>query len=116
VEQDTELIKILVNSERKFADVEAACEKMLKDSTTFRDSVSSTLLPTLCILVSLILFAPALLVSGTSFAGSFATLFSPMGAEYNLAAKHPQAEATVKNISTYQTLMEEMRGLQVSCL
>jgi hypothetical protein len=28
-------------SERKFAAVEAACEKMFKDSTVFRDSVSS---------------------------------------------------------------------------
>ncbi|CAD6588979.1 MAG: hypothetical protein TREMPRED_005226 [Tremellales sp. Tagirdzhanova-0007] len=77
--------------ERKFAAVEAACEKMLRDSTVFRDSVSS------------------LLVSGTSFSGSFSTLFSPMGAEYGLLSKHPQAEATLRNISTYQGLMEEMR-------
>jgi len=77
--------------ERKFAAVEAACEKMLKDSTVFRDSVSS------------------LLMSGTSFSGSLATLFSPIGAEYNIASKHPNAEITVKNIGVYQTLMEEMR-------
>ena len=39
-----------------------------------------------------------------------ATLFSPMGAEYNLASKHPHSEITLTNISTYQTLMEELRG------
>ncbi|OCF60729.1 hypothetical protein L486_00368 [Kwoniella mangroviensis CBS 10435] len=77
--------------ERKFAAVEAACEKMLKDSTVFRDSVSN------------------LLTSGSSFSASLATLFSPMGAEYNLAGKHPQAEVTVKNITVYQGIMEEMR-------
>ncbi|WVW84026.1 hypothetical protein I302_106054 [Kwoniella bestiolae CBS 10118] len=77
--------------ERKFAAVEAACEKMLKDSTVFRDSVSN------------------LLTSGSSFSVSLATLFSPMGAEYNLASKHPQAEVTVKNITVYQGIMEEMR-------
>jgi amphiphysin len=39
-----------------------------------------------------------------------ATLFSPMGAEYNLASKHPHSEVTLNNISVYQTLMEELRG------
>jgi amphiphysin len=52
----------------------------------------------------------ALLVSGSTFGGSLATLFSPLGAEYNLATKFPQAEKTVQNITVYQTLMEEMRG------
>ncbi|WVQ72630.1 hypothetical protein IAR50_002189 [Cryptococcus sp. DSM 104548] len=77
--------------ERKFTAVETACAKMHKDSVTFRDAVSG------------------LLTSGSSFSGSLATLFSPMGAEYNLAAKHPQAEVTLENISTYQGLMEEVR-------
>lgn len=39
-----------------------------------------------------------------------ATLFSPMGAEYNLAAKHPHSEITLKNIDQYQNIMQEMRG------
>ncbi|OCF33015.1 hypothetical protein I317_04269 [Kwoniella heveanensis CBS 569] len=64
---------------------------MLKDSVVFRDAVSN------------------LLSSGSSFSASLATLFSPMGAEYNLAGKYPQAEVTVKNIAVYQGLMEEMR-------
>ena len=33
-----------------------------------------------------------------------------MGAEFNLASKHPQAEVTVQNISVYQQAMEELRG------
>jgi amphiphysin len=37
-----------------------------------------------------------------------------MGAEFNIAAKHPNAEVTVRNIGVYQTLMEEMRGLSFS--
>nr|XP_031863366.1 uncharacterized protein CI109_001241 [Kwoniella shandongensis]KAA5530438.1 hypothetical protein CI109_001241 [Kwoniella shandongensis] len=77
--------------ERKFTSIELASEKMHKDSIVFRDSVSG------------------LLTSGSSFSGSLATLFSPMGAEYNLAAKHPQAESTVQNITVYQGLMEEIR-------
>ena len=49
-------------------------------------------------------------MSGSSFGGSLATLFSPMGAEFNLAQKHPQAEVTVQNITIYQQSMEELRG------
>lgn len=51
-----------------------------------------------------------LLMSGSSFSGALATLFAPMGAEYNLAAKFPQSEVTVNNIAQYQVLMEELRG------
>jgi amphiphysin len=49
-------------------------------------------------------------MSGSSFSGALATLFAPMGAEYNLAAKFPQSEVTVNNIAQYQVLMEELRG------
>lgn len=49
-------------------------------------------------------------MSGSSFSGSLATLFAPMGAEYNLAAKFPQSKVTVDNIAQYQVLMEELRG------
>jgi amphiphysin len=33
-----------------------------------------------------------------------------MGAEYNLAQKHPNAEVTAQNIGMYQQAMEELRG------
>lgn len=52
----------------------------------------------------------ALLYSGSSFSGSLATLFSPMGSEYNLGSKFPHSEVTLNSITQYQTLMEEMRG------
>ena len=52
-----------------------------------------------------------LLTSGSKFGGSLATLFSPMGAEYNLSSKHPQSKITVDNITVYQGLMEELRGV-----
>ncbi|TXT09003.1 hypothetical protein VHUM_02477 [Vanrija humicola] len=77
--------------ERKFAAIEAASEKMHKDSVVFRDGVTS------------------LLSSGTSFSGSLATLFAPIGNEYNLASKFPQSEVTIKNIDAYQRLMEELK-------
>ncbi|WOO81199.1 Regulator of cytoskeleton and endocytosis [Vanrija pseudolonga] len=77
--------------ERKFAAIEAASEKMHKDSVVFRDAVTS------------------LLTSGNSFSGSLATLFAPIGNEYNLASKFPQSEVTIKNIASYQRLMEELK-------
>lgn len=53
---------------------------------------------------------PALLTSGSTFANSFTTLFSPIGSsEYDLTSRHPQAEVTVNNIGQYQTLMEDLR-------
>jgi amphiphysin len=39
-----------------------------------------------------------------------------MGAEYNLAQKHPNAEVTVQNIGMYQQAMEELRGEFLPCL
>ena len=87
--------------------MEAACEKMLKDSVVFRDSVSGELSGQTGWHLA---YRTGLLYSGSSFSGSLATLFSPLGAEYNLAAKHPNSEITLKNITQYQSLMEEMRG------
>lgn len=52
----------------------------------------------------------ALLHSGSTFSNSLSTLFAPLGAEYDLIGRHPQAEATLKNMGSYQGLMEEVRG------
>lgn len=57
-----------------------------------------------------VLTVAALLTSGNSFSGSLATLFAPIGNEYNLASKFPQSEVTIKNIASYQRLMEELKG------
>jgi amphiphysin len=82
---------------------------MLQDSVIFKDSVSSeSLAPQLALGSGS--RTPALLQSGSSFGGSLAVIFSPMGSEYNLAAKFPQSEVTLNSISQYQVLMEEMRG------
>jgi amphiphysin len=70
----------------------------LKDSKVFRDAVQT------------------LLYSGSSFSNSFNTLFAPLGAEYNLGAKFPNSETTIKNIDAYQALMEELRGTVLSLL
>jgi hypothetical protein len=37
-----------------------------------------------------------------------------MGAEFNLAEKHPNAQVTVQNIAVYQQAMEELRGEPIS--
>lgn len=51
----------------------------------------------------------ALLVSGDQFAAAFSSLFTPIGGEYDLIGKNPQAEATIQNIGLYRGLMEELR-------
>jgi amphiphysin len=79
------------DNNRKFSAIEQAAEKMLKDAKVFRDAVQT------------------LLYSGSTFSTSFTNLFSPMGAEYDLIGKHPQAEVTLKNIGQYQVLMEDLR-------
>lgn len=94
------------NRERKFASVEAACSKMHKDAVVFRNGVNCKAPRS----VARADISQALLDSGSSFGGSLSTLFQPLGAEYNLAAKFPNSEVTVKNIAVYQRLMEELQG------
>lgn len=114
--------------ERKFKSIEQATEKLFKDSKVFRDAV-------LCASPARALHdaaasgsslaqlsprsyadaragrlpCPALLMSGESFGNSFSSLFSPLGAEYDLISKNPQAEATIKNCGQYALLMNELR-------
>lgn len=97
--------------ERKFSAVEAASEKMHRDSVVFRDAVTCEYpLPSACVALSSGgSLTPALLDSGSSFSGALATLFSPISGEYDIASKFPNAEVTVKNISSYQGLMDELR-------
>ncbi|CAO1616996.1 unnamed protein product [Parajaminaea phylloscopi] len=76
---------------RRLTAVEQFCEKLNKDSVTFRDAVKNMLL------------------SGASFGASFSTLFHPIGSEYDISGRHPAAAATIDNISYYQQMMEELR-------
>ncbi|PWN49557.1 BAR-domain-containing protein [Violaceomyces palustris] len=77
--------------QNRFASLEKHAEKLLKDSATFRDSVKNMLL------------------SGSNFGRSFEALFHPLGNEYDLERKHPNAATTLLNISAYQTHMEELK-------
>lgn len=52
-----------------------------------------------------------MLLSGASFGVSFTTLFSPLGNEYDLERRHPQAASTLHNISHFQQMMEELREI-----
>ncbi|EPQ28487.1 uncharacterized protein PFL1_03790 [Pseudozyma flocculosa PF-1] len=77
--------------QQRFASLEKYAEKLLKDSATFRDAVKNMLL------------------SGSDFGRHFDLLFHPMGAEYDLERRHPQAAHTITNISAYLTHMEELK-------
>jgi len=50
----------------------------------------------------------ALFTSGAGFATRFSTLFHPLAGEYDLIGKHPDAAHTIRNISKYETAMEEL--------
>ncbi len=98
---------------RKFTAIESAAEKMGKDAKVFRDAVQSGSRCPIALpppITDTLTPPPGLLYSGSTFATSFTNLFSPMGAEYDLVGKHPQAEITLKNIGQYQVLMEDLRG------
>lgn len=50
-----------------------------------------------------------MLLSGAAFGTAFTTLFSPLGSEYDIERRHPQAASTLSNISHYQQMMDELR-------
>lgn len=77
--------------QRKFTAIEQGSEKILNDSSAFRDAVQN------------------LLHSGSSFSGSLSTLFAPLGAEYDLSSKFPNSQVTITNMGAYQALMEDLR-------
>lgn len=78
--------------ERHFSMMEKATEKFLKDTKSFTEAVN------------------ALFMSTAGFATHFTTLFRPIAGEYDLVGKHPNAAHTIKNVSKYETAMEELRG------
>ncbi|PWN20365.1 BAR-domain-containing protein [Microstroma glucosiphilum] len=76
---------------RRFTAIEKYTEKLVKDSTSFRDAVKSMLL------------------SGAAFGTSFSDLFHPIGSEYDLEGKHPESVNTIAELQNYQLMMEELR-------
>ena len=80
---------------RRFASIETATEKLLKDTKAFTEGVSN------------------LFTNGVGFASHFATVFHPMAGEADILSKHPEAEHTVKNVDAYEGAMEELKGAVV---
>jgi len=77
---------------RKFATIEDATQKLLKDCGVFTENVQGVL------------------NSGEGFATSFTNIFSPYAGEVDLIGKHAQAAETVRNVTSYQTTMEDLRS------
>ncbi|EPQ61224.1 BAR-domain-containing protein [Gloeophyllum trabeum ATCC 11539] len=78
--------------QRRFASLEQATEKLLKDTKAFTDAVNH------------------LFTSGASFAAHFNALFHPIAGEYDLLGKHPDCAHTIRNVDAYQAALEELRG------
>ncbi|KAG6854077.1 hypothetical protein C0991_010824 [Blastosporella zonata] len=78
---------------RVFTSLETGAEKLQKDIKTFTDAV-------------IMLFT-----NGAGYGAHSAALFSPMGGEYDLLGRHPDAEQTVRSITKYEATMEELRSL-----
>lgn len=77
---------------RRFAALEGAAEKLLKDTKAFDEAVTN------------------LFTTGAGFSNHFATLFHPLTGEYDILRKHPEAEHTVKHVDQYENIMEELKG------
>ncbi|KAI0696492.1 BAR-domain-containing protein [Cerioporus squamosus] len=77
---------------RRFESIEKATEKLLKDSKAYTDAVTN------------------LFTNAAEFAEHFSTIFHPLGSEYGLESKHPEAEHTIANVEVYATTVEEMKA------
>ncbi|KAI0079044.1 BAR-domain-containing protein [Panus rudis PR-1116 ss-1] len=77
---------------RRFASIESATDKLLKDTKAFTEAVSN------------------LFTYGSGFAAHFAVLFHPFTGEYDLMSKHPEAANTIKNVDAYEGAMEELKA------
>ncbi|KAF9478700.1 BAR-domain-containing protein [Pholiota conissans] len=78
---------------RHFVSLEKAAEALIKDTKTYTDAVMT------------------LFMSGANFAGHFAVIFQPIAGEYDLIGKHPDAAHTIRNITKYETALQEMKEL-----
>lgn len=76
---------------QRFTSLEKLSEKLLKDASTLRDAVKNMLL------------------SGANFGRHFDTLFQPIGSEYDLERRHPNAQQTMVNLASYGQLMDELK-------
>ncbi|KAF8633952.1 hypothetical protein AX15_001134 [Amanita polypyramis BW_CC] len=68
----------------------------------------------ICRRVKLLIRIPnstALFTAGASFAVHFTTIFQPISGEFDLIGKNPDSEHTIKSVTTYQAILEELRSL-----
>ncbi|EKM83672.1 hypothetical protein AGABI1DRAFT_66540 [Agaricus bisporus var. burnettii JB137-S8] len=79
--------------DRHFASLETAAERLIKETKTFCDAVTS------------------LFTHGHGFATHFSTIFQPIAGEYDLLGKHSEAEHTIRSVTKHETAMEEMKTL-----
>ncbi|TBU23106.1 BAR-domain-containing protein [Dichomitus squalens] len=77
---------------RRFESIEKATEKLLKDSKAYTESVTN------------------LFTNAVDFGQHFATIFHPLGSEYGLESKHPEAEHTIANVDGYAATLEDMKS------
>ncbi|EIW65276.1 BAR-domain-containing protein [Trametes versicolor FP-101664 SS1] len=77
---------------RRFESIEKATEKLLKDSKAYTEAVTN------------------LFTNGADFATHFSTIFHPLGSEYALESKHPDAEHTIGNVDGYVAAIEELKA------
>ncbi|KAI5480894.1 BAR adaptor protein [Pseudohyphozyma bogoriensis] len=85
--QDAEANELI----RKFTLMEEYTTKLIKDTSTFRDSVAT------------------MITSQDGFGTAFATIFQPILNEASLTSNHPEAADTLRNISSYKEVMAELR-------
>ncbi|KAF7310468.1 Bar adaptor protein [Mycena chlorophos] len=78
--------------QRHFGTMEKAVEKFLKDTKSFTDAVNG------------------LFTAGAGFASHFATIFHPLGGEYDLIGKHPEAGQTIRSVDKLESAMDELRS------
>ncbi|KAF8349864.1 hypothetical protein F5887DRAFT_1156111 [Amanita rubescens] len=78
---------------RQFTAIEQGTDKLIKDTKAFIDAVT------------------ALFTAGSGFASHFTTIFQPISGEFDLIGKHPDSEHTIKSVTTYLAMMEELRTL-----
>ncbi|KAH9855785.1 BAR-domain-containing protein [Lenzites betulinus] len=77
---------------RRFESIEKATEKLLKDSKAYTEAVTN------------------LFTNGAEFATHFAVIFHPLGSEYSLDSKHPDAQHTIANVDGYQAAIEDLKA------
>ncbi|TFK30664.1 BAR-domain-containing protein [Coprinopsis marcescibilis] len=78
---------------RQFQLVEQGTDKLIKDIKAFTESVTS------------------LFTNAAGFANHFTTIFQPIAGEFDLIGKHPDAGHTIRNVTMYQSSMDELQQL-----